>query len=587
MRSRRRARQARIGRYRMLGLLAKGGMAEIYLALSGELTGFRTLAVLKRILPHLASDADFIRMFFDEARIVAMLDHPNIVRIIEVGQDGDEYFLAMEVVQGKPLSSLVRKAVKQNTPLTQAQSAYLVAQAANGLGYAHNLVDAAGRPLNVVHRDVSPQNILISYEGAVKVIDFGVARALGRSTETRPGGLKGKIQYMAPEQAISGRVDRRSDVFALGVVLWEAICGRRPFRRETELEMLRAIAEESVPPPSNFVRIPARLESIVMRALQKNPADRFQTAQEMALALERFAFASQGFNPVQIAVTMKGLFAADFARWKRTVAAAKELEGEPEEWINTSGTYLRPQAIDLKSRGSTVALHPVPTPAPALVSTQELMSDSRSMASQDFSVSRPPRRRTGIVVAAGLACLVVAVGLLAVVSWSHSDPAISLVRQAIGHTRPAQVEALPPRQSGGGVPLVLPSATERTPLGETPVRTLAVPVAESESEPVVTPPSRVRVRAPVRKSKKQVHAGRARVQTRSNQECSIRVGTRPWAEIWIDGRNTQKHTPYAERIACGRHTLTFKRLDLGIIKSFVVTPEPGGILKQSFSLQED
>ncbi|MBC8133109.1 MAG: serine/threonine protein kinase, partial [Deltaproteobacteria bacterium] len=339
---RNRGRDSRIGRYRMLGLLAKGGMAEIYLALSGELTGFRTLVVVKRILPHLASDTEFIRMFFDEARIVGMMDHPNIVRIIEVGQDGDEYFLAMEVIQGKPLSSLVRKAAKQNTPLTQAQCAYLVAQAANGVGYAHNLVDAGGRPLNVVHRDVSPQNILVSYEGAVKVIDFGVARALGRVSETRPGGLKGKIQYMAPEQAASGRVDRRSDVFALGVVLWEAICGRRPFSRETDLETLRAITQEPIPPPSKFVRISARLEGIVMRALQKSPGDRFQTAQEMALALERYAFASQGFNPVQLAVTMKGLFAGDFARWKRTVAASKELEGEPAEWVNTSGTYLRP-----------------------------------------------------------------------------------------------------------------------------------------------------------------------------------------------------------------------------------------------------
>ena len=240
----------------MLGLLATGGMAEVYLALSGELHGFRTLVVVKRILPHLASDKDFIRMFFDEARIVALLDHPNIVRIIEVGQDRDEYFLAMDLIQGKPLSAVIRKSLKRGTPLTQTQSAFLVAQAADGLGHAHGLVDAGGLPMNIVHRDVSPQNILVSYAGAVKVIDFGVASMMGRVSATRPGGLKGKIQYMAPEQAASGRADRRSDVFALGVVLWEAICGRRPFRRETEMETLRAIVEEPVPPPSKFVRIP-------------------------------------------------------------------------------------------------------------------------------------------------------------------------------------------------------------------------------------------------------------------------------------------------------------------------------------------
>src|SRR5450432_395372 len=225
-------------------------MAEVYLALSGELTGFRTLVVVKRILPHLVSNREFIRMFFDEARIVALLDHPNIVRLIEIGQDGDEFFLAMDLIRGKPLSALMRKALKEGSPLSQAQSAYLVAQAANGLGHAHYLLDAGGLPLNVVHRDVSPQNILVSYEGAVKLIDFGVARAMGRVSETKPGGLKGKIHYMAPEQASSGRVDRRSDVFALGVVLWEAVVGHRPFRRETDLETLRAVVDEAAPPPS-------------------------------------------------------------------------------------------------------------------------------------------------------------------------------------------------------------------------------------------------------------------------------------------------------------------------------------------------
>jgi eukaryotic-like serine/threonine-protein kinase len=173
---------SRIGRYELVGLLATGGMAEVYLAMSGELSGFRTLAVVKRVLPHLSSNGEFIKMFFDEARIAAQLDHPNIVRIVEVGQDEDEYFLAMEVVQGRPLSALLRRANKHEQPLTHAQAAFVVAQAGKGLSYAHNLTDGNGRHLGVVHRDVSPQNILVSFEGAVKVIDFGVARALGRVT---------------------------------------------------------------------------------------------------------------------------------------------------------------------------------------------------------------------------------------------------------------------------------------------------------------------------------------------------------------------------------------------------------------------
>src|SRR6187402_163605 len=155
----------RLGRYQIIGRLATGGMAEVYLALSGELTGFRTLVVVKRILPHLASNGQFIRMFLDEARLASLLDHPNIVRIIEVGHDGEDYFLAMELVQGKPLSALLRKAAREHRPPSPALTSYIVAQAASGLAYAHALTDGDGRTLGVVHRDVSPQNVLISFEG--------------------------------------------------------------------------------------------------------------------------------------------------------------------------------------------------------------------------------------------------------------------------------------------------------------------------------------------------------------------------------------------------------------------------------------
>jgi eukaryotic-like serine/threonine-protein kinase len=343
-----------LGRYQVIGRLATGGMAEVYLALSGELSGYRTLVVVKRILPHLASNNDFIRMFLDEARIAALLDHPNVVRIIEVGHDGDEYFLVMELVQGKPLSAVVRKAAKEKSPLTPALASYVVAQAANGLGYAHNLADADGRPLGVVHRDVSPQNILVSFEGAVKVIDFGIVRALGRVSHTNPGGLKGKIEYMSPEQASSEEVDRRADVFALGVVLWEAVTGRHLFRRETELATMRAIVDEPIPSPSDIMPIAPQLEAIIMRALQKRRDDRFQTAQEMALALERYAFAAEGFSPLQLATYLKGLFDVEFAQWKKTMSSALDMEAKPGGTL--SGTRFPVIKPDLPTRGPTVAL---------------------------------------------------------------------------------------------------------------------------------------------------------------------------------------------------------------------------------------
>ncbi len=296
----------RLGRFQIIGRLATGGMAEVYLALSGELPGFRTLIVVKRILPHLASNRQFIRMFLDEARLAALLDHPNVVRIIEVGHDGEEYFLAMELVQGKPLSAVLRKAARERRPPSPALSAYIIAQAASGLGYAHALTDGEGRPLGVVHRDVSPQNVLLSFEGAVKLIDFGVARAFGRVAHTSPGGLKGKIEYMSPEQASAEEVDHRADVFALGVVLWEVLTGRRLFRRETELATMRAIVDDPIPRPSEVADVPAELDAVVMRALRKRRDARFASAHEMALALERFAFANEGFSPQQVAELHEG-----------------------------------------------------------------------------------------------------------------------------------------------------------------------------------------------------------------------------------------------------------------------------------------
>jgi serine/threonine-protein kinase len=263
----------------------------------------------------------------------------------------------MELVQGKPLSAIARKAAKDMNPLTPALSAYIVAQAANGLGYAHDLVDSEGRQLGVVHRDVSPQNILVSFEGAVKVIDFGIARALGRVSHTNPGGLKGKIEYMSPEQASSEDVDRRADVFALGVVLWEAVTGRHLFRRETELATMRAIVDEPIPPPSDITPVAPQLEAIIMQALQKRREDRFQTAQEMAIALERYAFAAEGFSPLQLANYLKGLFDVEFAQWKKTVSSALDIEAKPGLTPTQSGTKF-PVLTELPTRGPTVALRP-------------------------------------------------------------------------------------------------------------------------------------------------------------------------------------------------------------------------------------
>ncbi len=321
---------AKVGRYQLVTRLAVGGMAEVYLARHGELSGFRTLVVVKKVLPHLAENMEFTTMFLDEARIASQLDHPNIVRIFEVGRASGEYFLVMDLVQGKPVSSLIRRAMHTGTAIEPRLASLIVAHAAAGLHHAHQLSTADGQPIGLVHRDVSPQNILVSFEGGVKVIDFGIARALGRLTSTNAGGTKGKAGYMSPEQARAEEIDHRIDIFALGVVLWEAVCSRRLFTKDTDFATMRAIIYEPLPRPSSVTKVAPALESIIMKALSRDPADRYQSAQDMATALDRYIHQSGGASATDLAALMKSSFAEDQAQWKSLARMALEMEDVPE-----------------------------------------------------------------------------------------------------------------------------------------------------------------------------------------------------------------------------------------------------------------
>jgi len=483
----------RLGRFQIIGRLATGGMAEVYLALSGELPGYRTLLVVKRILPHLASNRQFIGMFLDEARLAALLDHPNVVRIIEVGHDGEEYFLAMELVQGKPLSAVLRKATRERRPPSPALSAYIIAQAANGLGYAHALTDGDGRPLGVVHRDVSPQNVLLSFEGAVKLIDFGVARAFGRVAHTSPGGLKGKIEYMSPEQASAEEVDHRADVFALGVVLWEVLTGRRLYRRETELATMRAILDDPIPRPSEVADVPPELDAVVMRALRKRRDARFASAHEMSQALERFAFSNEGFSPLQVASYMKGLFAAEFLQWRKTATAALDMEvdrGERRPRIEAPGAEpptqgptmaLRP---GLSTSGVRAASEVKSQTASSRGASSQAAQTLPSSASSPSSASRvdPPSKRDRLWVYGGLIVLVAITGYGAWMLTRSQSAGVS-------HDRPPPLAA--PAMSSPPVPptLATPEATApQLPSTAAPRTTAPAPAA--------TPPAAAATAAP-------------------------------------------------------------------------------------------
>lgn len=288
-------------------------MAEIWLA-TDRGTGRRNrLVVIKKILDHLATQTPFINMFRDEARTSALLNHPNIVKILDLGMEPTACFIAMEFIEGEHLAAVIWRALKQDRPIRPPMGARIIADAAQALDYAHKLKDPNGRPLAIVHRDISPQNILISYDGAVKLVDFGIAKSTAQSGQSQAGTLKGKSSYMSPEQALGQPIDARSDIFALGVVLYELCTSRRVFKHDSEDEVLEMITQRSVMPPSEVnPEINPDLEAIILKAMDKDPERRFQTAAEMADALETYLL-KDGSRTSQagVAARMRELFASE------------------------------------------------------------------------------------------------------------------------------------------------------------------------------------------------------------------------------------------------------------------------------------
>lgn len=275
-----------LGKYRLIAELGHGGMAEVYLAVVQGPAGFNKLVVIKQIRPQLATDPEFLSMFLDEARLAARLSHPNVVQTNEVGQEGDRYFIAMEYLEGQPLNRVLHR-IGRDGGLTLSMHLRIIIDMLTGLHHAHELTDFDGTPLNVVHRDVTPHNVFVTYDGQVKVVDFGIAKAMNSSAETRLGVVKGKVAYMAPEQARGERVDRRADIFSAGVMLWEAATGRRLWKGIPDLTVLHRLINGDIPSPRDIdPEVPEGLEKIVMKSLALRREDRYSTAVEQATALE-------------------------------------------------------------------------------------------------------------------------------------------------------------------------------------------------------------------------------------------------------------------------------------------------------------
>ncbi|MGD9301497.1 MAG: protein kinase [Desulfobacterales bacterium] len=337
------------GKYQLLDKIAVGGMAELFRAKLTGAQGFEKLIVIKKILPNLSGEQNLVTAFIDEAKLAALLHHENIIQIYDFGSMDDQYFIAMEYLFGKDLRTITRMARKKDLALGMENILYIISRLCAGLDYSHNLKDLQGKPLNIIHRDINPQNILITYEGQVKIIDFGIAKAASHNTQTRENLIKGKLAYMSPEQANGQRIDHRSDIFSTGIILYELLAARRMFTGET-MHVLSLVREAQYDPPEEVIPdLPSKLNAILRQALAKDPEDRYKNAGEMLADIEEYMYElSLRPNARSFAGYMKELFEEEYAEeelalWAKTQiyeAGEQDPEDEPEQQDETIETTL-------------------------------------------------------------------------------------------------------------------------------------------------------------------------------------------------------------------------------------------------------
>ncbi|HZO14096.1 MAG TPA: serine/threonine-protein kinase [Polyangiaceae bacterium] len=418
----------RIGRYEVIGRLGAGGMAELFLARARGIEGFEKLVALKRIRPELAADGELVRMFHEEARLAAKLQHPNIAQVFDIGSAGPNYFFTMEYVEGEDLRAVQRHSGLGGRRLPLEHALAIGSYVAAALHHAHTKRDAEGNPLVIVHRDVSPSNVLISYDGCVKLVDFGIAKASSSGVVTRSGALKGKLVYMSPEQCAGEPLDARSDIFSLGLVLYEILTGIRPFELDNEVAIAQKLILEDVPTPSTRgAAIDADVEAVLMRALARHRQERYTTAQVLQLELERLLVSrAMVASTVALERYMHRLFAHRIDRRRR------ELVSSLSQNAPTDATMTTEDAIE-------VAFEPPSVPNPN------------------------GRRRRGILVAAGIAALasLAWVGSTRFEQAAKAEAALDGVDMTVQPTAEPPVIAASPPVASSAPPATAPRFTPR------------------------------------------------------------------------------------------------------------------------------
>ena len=554
------------GRFEILGRIGRGGMAEILLARERSLSGGTRHLVIKRVLPEVRDFDEMLHMFLDESRVVMGLSHPNLCQIYEVGEQEGAWFIAMEWVNGATLHQLVRRAAELGER-DHAVIARVIAQCAEALHYAHTARDAEGKLMNLVHRDVSPHNVMVAYDGRVKLLDFGIAKSSATTHRTEAGVVKGKICYMAPEQWRSQPLDPRTDVFALGTCLYEALSGRMLFKRDSQMEVMKAVLSGDVPPLAQVApEVPAALAAIAHRALATEPAQRFQSASEMAEALDRFlATSATPVNAARVADYTRRLFHREVQ-----LGPVLERSARGAQFAPSNELVLPPLPPSLLGMAALPSARPLPPPPFAYTPSLSLPTAADPVWRDSFA-PLAGERAEGLAAAgpgSGASEQTVSLHQLQEPMFAHSadrsrtpsQPAPDLEQPARPPARTlsirvavrvrsaayaaALVAALLPLALWARTHAPAPSALTAQQLTDVPARVAAF----AQPSFTLLPPS-----APLTVSPRREETRRAEHQG------TLSINTRPWSTVYLGGRLLGS-TPLAA-VAVPRGALMLKLVD--------------------------
>ncbi len=564
------------GKYYLIDKVAVGGMAEVFKAKTFSHGGFEKLLVIKRILQHLSDNGEFVDMFIDEAKISVLLQAPNIVQIYDFGKIRENYFIAMECVEGKDLKVILRKLAERRKLLPTEYAVYIAHETCKGLDYAHKKTSIKGDPLGIVHRDMSPSNIIVSYTGEVKIADFGIAKAEISIYNTKDGVLKGKFEYMSPEQASGLPIDHRSDLFSVGIMLHEMLTGRRLFKSESEIKTLERIkAADAKPPSATNPSVPARLDEIVMRALSRDPRDRYADAKELQTDLLEFMYpATPDVTRESLSHFMQQLFLTEIAeereRLEEGTKVASALAAETPE-IELDANW--------QEAGSGATLRQPPSRVPVAVAILALLLAGGSTA---YFLTREQEKEV-IKEIVEVAAPKPTTGTLEFRVTPQVQATIKLGDQVIGTGFNLVYDKVEPGaelkvtvEAEGYLPFsdtVSLSAGDRLRL---PILLKAVPVQTAPQTPVNPTTTTTKTTQNVKIT--QVP------QTEAPGKISVNV-SQGWAEVWIDGQKVDTTPLFNHELSAGSHSIRVTNPGTGFEATKSVRVQSGKTEKIFFQVE--